>query len=333
MQRSRLGLALESGALAVPDSGTVAVLRPRAGADLSGLPRERLLVVQGFRPDHDAFAALGYRTAVALDESCAAAVVCLPRSKAEARALVAAACRAVPPGAPIALDGLKTDGIDSLLRDLRARVPVGDAIAKAHGKIAVLRNPGPDALAAWAVSGRRTAEGHASHPAAFSADAADPGSAALAAALPPRLPSTVADLGAGWGYLSQAILLREGVHEVHLIEAEHAALEAARANVTDPRARFHWADATRFQPERPFGAVVTNPPFHAARAADPALGRTFIAAAARMLQPSGTLWLVANRHLPYERTLAETFREVTELPGPAAFKLYRAAGPKGPVRR
>jgi 16S rRNA (guanine1207-N2)-methyltransferase len=146
------------------------------------------------------------------------------------------------------------------------------------------------------------------------------------------MPPKVADLGAGWGFLALQVLAREGVAEVHLIEAEHAALEAARANIADPRARFHWADATAFRPEQRFDAVVTNPPFHRGRTADPGLGRAFIAAAARMLTPSGTLWMVSNRHLPYERTLAELFRDVVELPGPAAFKLHRATGARQPQK-
>ncbi len=74
-------------------------------------------------------------------------------------------------------------------------------------------------------------------------------------------------------------------------------------------------------------AVVMNPPFHTGRAADPALGATFIKAAARMLTLSGTLHMVANRHLPYEAVLAQTFREVSEVAGNTRFKVIRAARP------
>ncbi len=329
MHSSRLTLALDSGALVLPPEGRIAVFRPRAGTDLSALPRDRLEVIQGFRPDHDAFAAQGYATAVTPTGSYAAAVVCIPRAKAEARALIAAAADAVPVGAPVVIDGQKTDGVDSVLKDLRARVPVGEALAKAHGKLAVMPSPGIRAFADWGQTGpQRLAEGFVTRAGTFSADGIDPGSAALAAALPAKLPTRVADLGAGWGYLSTEVLKREGVEELHLVEAEHDALEAARVNVTDPRARFHWADATRFAPGAPLGAVVMNPRFHTGREADPGLGRAFIAAAARMLGPSGALYMVANRHLPYERALADAFREVVELPGPPAFKVYRASGPR-----
>ena len=52
-----------------------------------------------------------------------------------------------------------------------------------------------------------------------------------------------------------------------------------------------------------------------------------------MLVPDGALWLVANRHLPYDRPLSLLFREVQDLPGTPAFRLIRASRPVPPVRR
>ena len=62
------------------------------------------------------------------------------------------------------------------------------------------------------------------------------------------------------------------------------ALDAARVNVTDPRAAFRWADV-RALPRggAEFDAVVSNPPFHQGRAAEPELGAGFIAALALLL--------------------------------------------------
>ena len=51
-----------------------------------------------------------------------------------------------------------------------------------------------------------------------------------------------------------------------------------------------------------------------------------------MLTAGGVLWIVANRHLPYERVLLETFREVEEVGGDTAFKISRAARPVPPLR-
>ena len=46
-----------------------------------------------------------------------------------------------------------------------------------------------------------------------------------------------------------------------------------------------------------------------------------------MLHPGGTLWLVANRHLPYAAVLAETFIDVEDIGTDASFRLVRAARP------
>ena len=85
----------------------------------------------------------------------------------------------------------------------------------------------------------------------FSPDGVDPGSRRLAEAFAGRLKGRVADLGAGWGWLAQAALARcPEIAELDLYEAEALALDAARANVTDPRARFHWTDVARLGPAR-----------------------------------------------------------------------------------
>ena len=305
--------------------GRVAVLRPHAGDDLSALPKDRVAVVTGFRPDADAFAAQGYAVAPQAEARFAAALVCLPRARDLARAMLAQAAVTVVTGGPVLVDGQKTDGVESAWRDLRAAgaAPTA-ALSKAHGKIFAF-DAGVD-LTAWMAQDRDIG-GFVTRPGVFSADGPDPASVLLAAALPAKLPSRVADLGAGWGFLARAMLARDGVSECHLIEAEAESLACARVNITDSRARFHWADATRFRPDRAFDAVVCNPPFHAGRAADPALGLAFLRAAAGMLTTSGTLWLVANRHLPYERGLAELFRDLEELQGNSRFRLYRASRP------
>jgi len=146
--------------------------------------------------------------------------------------------------------------------------------------------------------------------------------------LPSKLGPKVADLGAGWGYLAHAVLARDGVKRLEVVEAEADALACARANIDDPRARFHWADATRFRPENLLECVVMNPPFHTGRDADPALGAAFISAAHRMLAPDGVLYLVANRHLPYDEVLNAAFLTVEQIGGDAVFRVIRANRPR-----
>lgn len=322
MRAVRLELALDSGAWNLPPSGDIVVMRPRAGDDLSALPTSRVVVRTGFRPDHDHFTSLGYRTD---SKGVSAALVCLPRARAEAWAMLAEAVALVGPGGSLAIDGQKTDGFDSALKDLRgAGFALGEVISKAHGKfVSFTSAPVP---VGWAAADHLV-EGFITRPGVFSADGPDKGSQLLVAVLPKDLPARVGDLGAGWGFLSRAILQRSGVKRLDVVEAEKVALDCARLNLTNPHAVFHWADATTFKPERPWNAVVMNPPFHTGRAPDLALGVAFIRAAHRGLAPDGVLWMVANRHLPYEPTLKTLFRQVEEVGGDGAFRVSRAAYP------
>ncbi|ARJ68468.1 class I SAM-dependent methyltransferase [Paracoccus contaminans] len=295
-------------------------------ADVAPFDPARTVVAQRFRPDHDAVAALGFQVAPGVSGGAEGAVVIAARARAETRARIAAAAAVLPPGAPLWIDGQKTDGIDAVLREMRAFVPVENVQSRAHGKIFRLAVPEGDWLPPdWA--GREAeAEGFVTMPGVFSADGPDPASVMLAASLPDRMPTRVVDLGAGWGWLAAQVLTRPGVEMLHLVEADHAALDCARRNVTDPRARFHWADATAFRLPEPVNGVVMNPPFHTGREARPQIGAGFIHAAARLLTGAGRLWMVANRHLPYESVLTETFAEVAEIAGDSRFKVLTASG-------
>ncbi len=116
------------------------------------------------------------------------------------------------------------------------------------------------------------------------------------------------------------------VGSLALYEADFAALEAARTNLADwsEITDFKWVDVpAEFGSER-FNHVIMNPPFHTDRAADPALGQAFIKAAARALMPGGSLLMVANRNLPYETTLADTFKRFETLADEGGFKVMRA---------
>ena len=324
MNASRLRLALDGGAFDIPSEGRIAVIGALRGDDLSDLPADRVDVVQRHYPDHQHFADQGYSVLTTLGEAYSLAIVRLPRAKAEARAAIAAPM-AVTVG-PLIVDGQKTDGVDSYLKDIRKRGDVGEVISKAHGKLFVVQDGD---FSGWAAAEMPLVEGRFRTGAGvFSADGIDPGSRALADALPPRMKGRVVDLGAGWGYLADAVLSREGVTGVDLVEADFAALEAARANITDNRAAFHWADALAFKSKGAIDHVVMNPPFHQGRSVDARLGQDFIRAAAAMLEPKGHLWLVANRHLPYETVLEDVFHTVQPLTHTPSFKLFHATSPK-----
>lgn len=328
MSAKRLSLALEEGEITLPPSGRILCLRARADSDLAYLPKDRCVVEQGFFPDYQFLQARGWECTVAANGEFSAAIVFLTRSKAESRFLIARALE-VTAGGPVLVDGQKTDGVDGVLKDCRKHgANIGPVFSKSHGKLfAVFAKP--EDFTPWLEADKHFVDARFhTRSGAFSAEAVDKGSAALVAALPSNLAGRVADLGAGWGYISWHVLQHPDVTECHLVEAENIALECARRNVLDPRAQFHWADATEFRAIRGFDNVVCNPPFHTGRAVDAELGRAFIRTAASILSPSGALWLVANRHLPYEETLDQAFGKVEEVAGDRSFKVFRAIKPR-----
>jgi 16S rRNA (guanine1207-N2)-methyltransferase len=320
-----LTLALETGDLVLPENGPLSVLLPTPEVELQGLPQARVQVVQPFRPHFDHFLRAEFECVTQADAPCVAALICLPRAKAQARAMVYNAC--LQSSGLVIVDGNKTDGIDSIYKDVRKRVDVRGQLTKAHGRIFWF-DADVDTFTDWKAPQEQLADGFHTVPGVFSADAIDPASQMLIDNLPGRLGRNVADIGAGWGFLAARILARDAkIESLDLIEADKTALGCAQRNIDDPRAQYHWADALDWKAQGPIDTVVMNPPFHTGRAADPALGRGFIATAARLLTSSGTLWMVANRHLPYEATLSEKFADIREISGDNRFKVLRAARP------
>ncbi|MEJ6396965.1 class I SAM-dependent methyltransferase [Yoonia sp. 208BN28-4] len=319
--QSRLTTALQDGVLA-PLTGPLTLVRPGATYDVSALPRDKIKVCHSFRPDVTAWENAGYDVSTQMDDTDTAIVV-VPRAKALARALIAQACTVAK---RVIVDGQKTDGVDSLFKDCRKRLGDVPSVTKDHGRIFWF--DATDAFADWAVPDISKGDhGFYTTAGVFSDGAIDKGSALLVDALPDKLPARMADFGAGWGYLSHAALTRESVKSIDLIEAENLSLDCARLNITDPRAAFVWADATTHIPDRGYDGIIMNPPFHTGRSADPGLGRAFIAAAARALAPHGKLWMVANRHLPYETALQDAFRNVDVVTMTNAFKVFHATRP------
>lgn len=327
---ARLQLALGGGGLDLPEDGVVAVFNPPDNADLNGLDPAQCHIIHDFKPSCDSWTTRGFEVLSHPSAGYAAAIVSLPRAKAEARAMVADACK-MSDGV-VVIDGQKTDGADSILKEMRKRVTVQGPISKAHGKMFWIDQPAADCFADWEAGPSMTEGGFWTAPGVFSADAVDLASALLVQALPETISGEVADLGAGWGYLAAHVLTREEVTKVHLVEAGQMALACAHRNVTDDRAEFHWEDATTWVPTSRIDTVVMNPPFHQGRASEPQIGQAFVASAARVLSPQGDLWMVANRHLPYEAELKKRFAEVSEIGGDARFKLFHATRPLRPRR-
>lgn len=329
MTQPRLTHALTRGGLALP-AGPLRVFEPPEGAraaDYTPKTPQDLEIQSRSALTHAWWAAQKVPAARQHAPRAGSALVHLPRAKDAARALIAqaAACADL-----VIVDGAKTDGVESILKAVKARVPIQGTLSKAHGKTFWFAGNADD-FADWQAKPRALSGGLLTRPGVFSADGPDKGSEALVAALPP-LAGRVADLGAGWGFLAAHILQNPDVTHLDLVEEDAEALDCARAALTDTRAVFHWADATTYTPAAPVDHVVMNPPFHKGRDGVPALGQAFIRQAAKILKPTGSLILVANRHLPYEDVLQTAFHQHAEIGGTASFKVIRAAKPHRQAR-
>lgn len=326
MGAERLQYCLDQAELALPEDGTIALFGPDPSDSFRFLEKSRCHVIDTMWTAQDIFSKRGFSTDVAPNGPYSAVILTLPRARALAKASIAMAVQHAPDGL-IVVDGQKTDGIDSILKAVRSKTSIEGQVSKAHGRAFWFR--ASEVFSDWASEGAtQNNDGFFTAPGVFSADGIDPASAILADMLPPKLGKSVVDLGGGWGYLTSRALANPAIENIACVEVDHTAVECARLNITDPRVEFHWADATTWRPATPVDSVLMNPPFHTGRKGDPGLGQAFIANAAKILKPSGHLWMVANRHLPYEATLEQYFVTHTDLGGGTKFKVLHAERPK-----
>jgi 16S rRNA (guanine1207-N2)-methyltransferase len=255
-------------------------------------------------------------------------MVLAPPGVAERRYVLAHALRALKVDGRLTALAPKDRGGLRMNKELVAfGCTVGES-AKRHQRICVALKPatavGLDAAIAEGAPRRLDGDGLWTQPGVFSWDRLDPGSALLLKSLPP-LSGVGVDLGCGIGVLAHAILASPKVTKLTLVDLDRRAVEAARRNVADPRVEVVQADARRGADlASGLDFVITNPPFHETGNEDKSLGQAFITSAAAMLRKGGVLWIVANRHLPYEAVLNEHFRTVRPAADAGGFKVYEA---------
>ncbi len=251
-----------------------------------------------------------------------------PPGTLERRYTLALALRALAAGAPLLALAPKDKGGSRLAGELKLLGCEAEESARRHHRICLVHRPAilpplDPALAGGQM--RELAElGLWSQPGLFSWDRLDPGTELLAQNLP-VLSGTGADFGCGLGVLARHVLASPKVKFLHLVDLDRRALAATARNLHDPRTVPHWDDVRHIKTLPPaLDFIVMNPPFHDNGHEDHNLGQEFVRAAAARLRKGGTLWLVANRHLPYEGVLKSLFSNLNVKAEARGFKVFEA---------
>jgi 16S rRNA (guanine1207-N2)-methyltransferase len=254
-------------------------------------------------------------------------VVLAPPGTVERRYTIALALRALAPGGSLTVLAPKDKGGSRIAKELKSFGCNSTETSRRHHRICTGERPAlPVGLEEALTEGnprRDETLGLWTWPGVFSWNRHDPGSALLEQNLPP-LGGRGADFGCGIGILARAILASPKVEHLAMLDIDRRAVEMAARNVDDPRAELRWADIRTGTELKGLDFVVMNPPFHDGGAEDQSLGQTFIRRAAEALRPGGVLWLVANRHLPYEAVLKSLFKRVTPKIEANGYKIYEA---------
>lgn len=138
----------------------------------------------------------------------------------------------------------------------------------------------------------------------------------------------IADFGCGYGYLSKTLSLNPSFKPTSLTLSDHdiRALNAAKINLEDidTEQEFLWRDLSApTMLNKKLDVVMMNPPFHEGRQGTPDLGLQFIENAYKNLKKGGVLYMVANKHLPYETHLKASFKVIECLIEKDGFKVIK----------
>jgi len=136
------------------------------------------------------------------------------------------------------------------------------------------------------------------------------------------------DLGCGNGLLSLLLATRFPNSSYILSDDSLLALDSAAAgfqkSALPNSVCCNWNDCAQDLPDESVSQILCNPPFHNGRGQTLALARRMFEQSARLLEPGGRLWLVANRHLGYHVYLKSLFRKVKLQRDEAGFVVLEA---------
>lgn len=267
-----------------------------------------------------------------------AATLRLPRSKEALTLALHAAASRLRPGAPLWVYGANDEGIKSAHKRISPLLgPVDVLDARRHCRVLEASRPESidglkDSLAAFKRAltlplpdGERDV---VSYPGVFAKGRLDPGTAMLLGVLPPLEDGArVLDFACGAGIIAGFVARRHPEVALWMTDVDAIALAAAVENAPTATALCgdRWGS---IQGSRQFDRIFSNPPIHEGK------GRTYdvlnelISGAPARLRPGGQLWVVAQRQIPVDKVMEETFRKVTLAAEDTRFRVWWGQGRK-----
>jgi len=293
---------------------------------------------QYLKPQVDKLEANGFNIREDITEKYEQILCLLPKQAVEAKYMIAIGVKALNSGGIIALCASNEAGgsrIPGWMKEARLKP---QSLSKNKCRVCWAENQAVDfnVIDQWHKSGEKQAVGiegqkFLSTPGLFSWNEADTGSKLLIHCLPPDIKGIGADFGCGYGYLSFNLLENNlDIEALHIIDADKRAVDCSTENLKNLSHKTdifpHWLDLSRpsLSSLPKFDFIIMNPPFHAGKSQDTTLGIQFIKNAHAHLKDRGQLFMVANRHLPYERDLKKLFKTMECLSEEQAFKVFSA---------
>ena len=206
------------GRLLSQDSEVI-FFNPETPSNCLSLSLDNLVAYQTFFPVFDQLKTAGIKCIHSMSKKkYNTAIISIPKSKKLARHFIYLATKAVPEGL-IIVDGDKSNGIESIIRDLKNETKVTNVVSKAHGKIAWFETPAN--LGTYKDFPLQIEDGFETQAGIFSSDGIDPASKLLMQVIPKSLKGSGADLGGGWGYLSAKALETTLINELYFLSLIH----------------------------------------------------------------------------------------------------------------
>lgn len=140
---------------------------------------------------------------------------------------------------------------------------------------------------------------------------------------------TVADCGCGNGLLGLCYLKKHPSSCVDFYDESAMAVKCttnnAKINLISPeRWSVHHSDSLWSSKPNIYSLVLCNPPFHQGTTVSTDSAIQMFNSIYRGLEPAGEAWIVANRHLGYQKALSQIFNAVDQIATNSKFVIFKA---------